>query len=691
MKRLEDHLKRSIDESKDRILRMKLRPEEEEWRRYEQTLPTPTEDNSERRAPEDDYRTGANYVDYSQTPAYTPVPKSVYELSSPRLRSSTNWVDYSQMPTAPERPRSYYSGGHEEDLLKRKVRASTPMRDYERPHSYYSGGHEEDLLKGKVRASTPMRDYERPRSYYSGGREEDLFDREARASTSIRGYEDGFHTGFRHEPPPERPRMTDDDKAVTKLAEALAGILDSRKLSHVGHDDSLRRYVARQAIDDKETDSCPATMSENGEAEVGDTSPKESMDSQDSMEVSDLSESGGSKQTDNEQAAQNGEDPPVSRNAEPDSQATVITGEPMDASLESSEMSVRNESLVDNADTDTDTDVHEDEDSGNDEEWYNAESDHDLEEVTEARTIDETDESEGPSSKEAKLKHTAEKRKNPDRALSEPAASASKKDKAGSKKKGGASVQLTLTGFISWTSSAPRLRSTWSSHDTESLQGFNKLDAIEHEDDCVSSLNADEEMESFCTLSSRIMVKAGMELRKVRSDALWPANDKPLGGPTVLVVTWDPTSDALSVRLRAGDVKGYAARTRSLLLRMAEAHFDTGRVLMQLAWRETTECDKTFSSSRSLSARVSAWWGETNKVELQATCMTTKQLVQQYFIPFVVLYFWRMWMKMKDARMKNSSLLDSESSLFSASRHLPGKQQSLPIPLPGDMIFCPGI
>ena len=327
-----------------------------------------------------------------------------------------------------------------------------------------------------------MRDYERPHSYYSGGREEDLFDRETRASTPIRDYEDGFHTGFRHEPPPERPRMTDDKAdGITKLAEALAGILDSRKLSHVGHDDSLRRYVARQAIDDKETDSCPATMSENGEAEVSDTSAKESMGSQDSMEVSDLSESGGSKQTDNEQVAQNGEDPPVSRNAEPDSQATVITGEPMDASLESSEMSVRNESLVDNADTDTDTDVHEDEDSGNDEEWYNAESDHDLEEVTEARAIEETDESEGPSSKEAKLKHTAEKRKNPDRALREPAASASKKDKAGSKKKDGASVQSTLTGFISRTSSAPRLRSTWSSHDTDSLQGFNKLDAIEHE------------------------------------------------------------------------------------------------------------------------------------------------------------------------------------------------------------------
>ena len=908
VKRLEDHLKRSIDESKDRILRMKLRLEEEEWRRYEQTLPTPTEDNSERRAPEDDYRTGANYVDYSQTPAYTPVPKSVYESSSPRLRSSTNWVDYSQMPTAPERPRSYYSGGHEEDLLKRKVRASTPMRDYERPRSYfsggheedllkrkvrastplrdyerprsyysggheedllkrkvrastpmrdyerprsyYSGGHEEDLLKRKVRASTPMRDYERPRSYYSGGREEDLFDRETRASTPIRDYEDGFHTGFRHEPPPERPRMT-VDKAVTKLAEALAGILDSRKLSHVGHDDSLRRYVARQAIDDKETDSCPATMSENGEAEVGDTSAKES------MEVYDLSESGGSKQTDNEQAAQNGEDPPVRRNAEPDAQATVITGEPMDASLESSETSVRNESLVDNADTDTDTDVHEDEDSGNDEEWYNAESDDDLEEVTKERTIDETDESEGPSSKEAKLKHTAEKRKNPDSALSEPAASASKTDslqgfnelesptvtegRAGPAfplvaSNGSYEIGLLWKGTAGPDSNESQVYAlaksqmarldrdgTRDAYDKVLLQEYSELDAIErepkpdtegyylphhavirqkssttkvrvgfnasasksgkqslndvvdpgpslipqltsllirfrelpaavqsdirkaffmigvreddrpylrflwpdedgvmtvrrlkklpfgvncspfilsavidhhlqaqvknctqeelqllillresfkgeHEDDCVSSLNVDEEMETFC------------ELRKVRLDTLCPGNDKPLRGPTVLVVTWDPASDALSVCLRAGDVKGYAARTRSLLLRMAEAHFDTGRVLMQLAWRETTECDKTFSSSRSLSARVSAWWGETNKVELQAICKATKQLVQQYFIPFVVLYFWRLWMKMKDARMKNSSLLDSESSLFNASLHLPVKQQSLPIP-----------
>ena len=37
VKRLEDDLKRSIDESKDRILRMKLRPEEDAWRRYEQT------------------------------------------------------------------------------------------------------------------------------------------------------------------------------------------------------------------------------------------------------------------------------------------------------------------------------------------------------------------------------------------------------------------------------------------------------------------------------------------------------------------------------------------------------------------------------------------------------------------------------------------------------------------------------
>ena len=225
VKRLEDDLKRSIDESKDRILRMKLRLEEEAWRRYEQTkLPTPTEDDSERGAPEDDYQTGANYGDYSQTPAYTTVPKSVYESLSPRLRSSINWVDYSQLPTVPERPRRYYSGGHEEDLLDRKVRASTPMRDYERP-----------------------------RSYYSGGREEDLSDRETQASTPIQDYEDGFHTGFRHEPPPERPRMTDDKAdGITKLAEALAGIMDSKKLSHVGHDDNLRRYVARQAIDAKE-------------------------------------------------------------------------------------------------------------------------------------------------------------------------------------------------------------------------------------------------------------------------------------------------------------------------------------------------------------------------------------------------------------------------------------------------------
>ena len=44
---------------------MKLRLEEEAWRRYEQTLPMPTEDDSERRAPEDDYQTGANYVNYS--------------------------------------------------------------------------------------------------------------------------------------------------------------------------------------------------------------------------------------------------------------------------------------------------------------------------------------------------------------------------------------------------------------------------------------------------------------------------------------------------------------------------------------------------------------------------------------------------------------------------------------------------
>ena len=123
----------------------------------------------------------------------------------------------------------------------------------ERPHSYYSGGHEEDLLERKVRASTPMRDYERPRSHFSGDREEDLFERETRASTPIRDYEDGFHTDFRHESPPERPRMTDDKAdGITKLPEALAGVLDSKKLSHVSHDDNLRRYVARQAIDAKE-------------------------------------------------------------------------------------------------------------------------------------------------------------------------------------------------------------------------------------------------------------------------------------------------------------------------------------------------------------------------------------------------------------------------------------------------------
>ena len=62
-------------------------------------------------------------------------------------------------------------------------------------------------------------------------------------------------------------------------------------------------------------------------------------------------------------------------------------------------------------------------------------------------------------------------------------------------------------------------------------------------------------------------------------------------------------------------------------------------------------------------------------------------------------------MKMKDARMKNSSLLDLESSLFNASLHLPVKYSRclyhknkdenhltklFPFLL-GDMIFCPDI
>ena len=74
-------------------------------------------------------------------------------------------------------------------------------------------------------------------------------------------------------------------------------------------------------------------------------------------------------------------------------------------------------------------------------------------------------------------------------------------------------------------------------------------------------------METFRELSTRIMAKAGMALRKWRSNALYPGNDVLQRGP-VLGVTWDTTSDSLSMCLHAGDVEDDAPWTRRRLLRV---------------------------------------------------------------------------------------------------------------------------
>ena len=98
-------------------------------------------------------------------------------------------------------------------------------------------------------------------------------------------------------------------------------------------------------------------------------------------------------------------------------------------------------------------------------------------------------------------------------------------------------------------------------YDEVSPQKVSKLGAFEREDyrDCVSSLNDNKEMETFRNLSTLTLAKAGRKLRNLRSNALSLNTDKPLRGPAVLGVTWDQTSDSLSVCLQAGDDGGDAA------------------------------------------------------------------------------------------------------------------------------------
>ena len=119
-------------------------------------------------------------------------------------------------------------------------------------------------------------------------------------------------------------------------------------------------------------------------------------------------------------------------------------------------------------------------------------------------------------------------------------------------------------------------------------------------DDCVSSFSDHREMEAFRELSTRIMAKAGMDLRKWGSNALYPGNDVSQRGP-VLGVIWDTTSYTLFMCLHAGDVEDDAPWTRRRLLRVVASLFDplglvaplhiTGKILLQHAWREKTDWD----------------------------------------------------------------------------------------------------
>ena len=138
-------------------------------------------------------------------------------------------------------------------------------------------------------------------------------------------------------------------------------------------------------------------------------------------------------------------------------------------------------------------------------------------------------------------------------------------------------------------------------------------------DDCISSVESEEEAVRFKQVGVSTLESEGMELRKWRSNGEINDPTQPVDGK-VLGTTWQSQNDTISFPVKAESPRNWTKRT---LLQSVATLFDplglimpyviAGKIMIQELWKKGLEWDEPIDDS--LERQVAQWWGEVQELE----------------------------------------------------------------------------
>ena len=136
-------------------------------------------------------------------------------------------------------------------------------------------------------------------------------------------------------------------------------------------------------------------------------------------------------------------------------------------------------------------------------------------------------------------------------------------------------------------------------------------------DDCLTSLSTHEKLLFFQHVSRALLLNAGMDLRKWHGNSILGSEEVT---SKVLGVHWDCNNDTLAVA--DNNFQRPTEWTRRSLLKCVSSIFDplgiaspvsiTGKILLQLSWKEGGDWDNPLTGS--LASSVDKWWQDLSKI-----------------------------------------------------------------------------
>ena len=137
-------------------------------------------------------------------------------------------------------------------------------------------------------------------------------------------------------------------------------------------------------------------------------------------------------------------------------------------------------------------------------------------------------------------------------------------------------------------------------------------------DDCVASVDSDQEAVHFKELGVSALQEASMELRKWRSNGNINDDSQPPDGK-VLGVTWHSRQDTLTFQI---NVTAKQHWTKRILLHAVASLFDPlgiispyvvrGKMVIQELWKKGVSWDEILETS--LQKQLGLWWGEATQL-----------------------------------------------------------------------------